>query len=77
MNELYEYRVTKRLSVHSKIVLVTTLLLTVSGTILIFLFEYGNEKTLGPLSEWGKVLGSFTKRLHHELLAPIHWLLGT
>lgn len=58
MNELYEYRVTKRLSVHSKIVLVTTLLLTVSGTILIFLFEYGNEKTLGPLSEWGKVLGS-------------------
>lgn len=58
MNELYEYRVTKRLSVHSKIVLVTTLLLTVSGTILIFLFEYGNQKTLGPLSEWGKVLGS-------------------
>lgn len=58
MNELYEYRVTKRLSVHSKIVLVTTLLLTASGTILIFLFEYGNQKTLGLLSEWGKVLGS-------------------
>jgi len=58
MNELYEYRVTKRLSVHSKIVLVTTLLLTASGTILIFLFEYGNQKTLGSLSVWGKVLGS-------------------
>ncbi|QSB10221.1 Trk family potassium uptake protein [Lysinibacillus fusiformis] len=58
MNELYEYRVTKRLSVHTKIVLVTTLLLTISGTILIFLFEYGNKKTLGPLSDWGKVLGS-------------------
>lgn len=58
MNELYEYRATKRLSVHSKIVLVTTLLLTASGTILIFFFEYGNQKTLGSLSEWGKVLGS-------------------
>ncbi|MDM5249314.1 MULTISPECIES: TrkH family potassium uptake protein [unclassified Lysinibacillus] len=58
INELYEYRETKRLSVHSKIVLTTTLILTVGSTILIFLFEYGNSKTLGPLSEWGKVLGS-------------------
>ncbi|MGE7947371.1 TrkH family potassium uptake protein [Lysinibacillus sp. NPDC093688] len=58
INELYEYRDTKRLSVHSKIVLTTTLILTVGSTILIFLFEYGNSKTLGPLTEWGKVLGS-------------------
>lgn len=58
INELYEYRETKRLSVHSKIVLTTTLILTIGSTILIFLFEYGNSKTLGPLSEWGKVLGS-------------------
>ncbi|MFF2795011.1 TrkH family potassium uptake protein [Lysinibacillus xylanilyticus] len=58
INELYEYRETKRLSVHSKIVLSTTLILTIGSTILIFLFEYGNSKTLGPLSEWGKVLGS-------------------
>lgn len=58
INELYEYRETKRLSVHSKIVLTTTLILTIGSTVLIFLFEYGNSKTLGPLSEWGKVLGS-------------------
>ncbi|PJO40421.1 TrkH family potassium uptake protein [Lysinibacillus xylanilyticus] len=58
INELYEYRETKRLSVHSKIVLSTTLILTIGSTILIFLFEYGNSKTLGPLTEWGKVLGS-------------------
>ncbi|MFJ6208405.1 TrkH family potassium uptake protein [Lysinibacillus sp. NPDC092081] len=58
INELYEYRNTKRLSVHTKIVLTTTLILTVGSTILIFLFEYGNSSTLGPLSEWGKVLGS-------------------
>ena len=58
MNELYEYRETRRLSVHTKIVLITTLILTAGATILIFLFEYGNDKTLGPLSETGKVLGS-------------------
>jgi len=58
INELYEYRGTKRLSVHTKIVLTTTFILTVGSTLLIFLFEYGNSKTLGPLSEWGKILGS-------------------
>lgn len=58
MNELYEYRDTHRLSVHTKVVLLTTVILTVGATILIFLFEYGNDKTLGPLSETGKVLGS-------------------
>ena len=58
MNELYEYRETHRLSVHSKVVLLTTVILTVGATILIFLFEYGNDKTLEPLSASGKVLGS-------------------
>lgn len=58
MNELYEYRKTHRLSLHSKVVLTTTIILTVGATILIFLFEYGNTKTLGPLSETGKALGA-------------------
>ena len=57
-NELYEYHETHRLSVHSKVVLWTTVILTVGATILIFLFEYGNDKTLEPLSATGKVLGS-------------------
>ncbi|MEC1156229.1 TrkH family potassium uptake protein [Cytobacillus horneckiae] len=59
INELYEYRETRRLSVHTKIVLMTTVILTVCATILIFLFEYGNDKTLGTLSEAGKSLGAF------------------
>lgn len=59
INELYEYRESHRLSVHSKVVLVTTLILIVSSIILILLFEYGNNKTLGPLSSSGKFLGSF------------------
>ncbi|MGE8035289.1 TrkH family potassium uptake protein [Lysinibacillus sp. NPDC093692] len=58
INELYEYRGTKRISVHTKIVLTTTFILTIGSTLLIFLFEYNNSKTIGPLSEWGKILGS-------------------
>lgn len=59
MNELYEYRETKRLSVHSKIVLSATVILTVGSTLLIFLFEYTNSKTIGDLTGMGKILGSF------------------
>lgn len=58
MNELYEYRDTRMLSVNTKVVLITTLILTLGATILIFLFEYGNEKTIGPLSFLGKTLGA-------------------
>ena len=58
MNELYEYHETHRLSLHTKVVLLTTLSLIIGATILIFIFEYGNDKTLGPLSYTGKVLGS-------------------
>ncbi|CAM5205837.1 Trk family potassium uptake protein OS=Lysinibacillus sphaericus OX=1421 GN=LS41612_08005 PE=4 SV=1 [Lysinibacillus sphaericus] len=59
MNELYEYRETKRLSVDSKIVLSATVILTVGSTLLIFLFEYSNSKTIGDLTGMGKILGSF------------------
>ena len=59
INELYEYRQTHRISLHTKVVLITTLILIVGSTILIFLFEYGNGKTLGPLSSTGKALGAF------------------
>ena len=58
MNELYEYRTTRRLSMHAKVVLWATLVLTLGAMILIFTFEYGNTKTLEPLSNIGKVLGS-------------------
>lgn len=58
INEIYQYRETRRLSVHTKVVLVMTLILTLGGAILIFIFEFGNAKTLEPLSPIGKVLGS-------------------
>lgn len=59
IHELYEYRQTKRLSLHTKIVLMATSTLVVGATILIFLLEYHNAKTLGTLSPVGKWLGAF------------------
>lgn len=58
IHELYEYPVTNKISLHSKVVLFTTLMLIVGASILIFLFEYSNDKTLGPLSSTGKALGA-------------------
>ena len=58
MNELFEYRKSKRLSLHTKIVLMTSMTLLVVGTAGIFLLEYTNGLTLKPLSFSGKLLGS-------------------
>ncbi|MEH7075335.1 TrkH family potassium uptake protein [Neobacillus drentensis] len=58
MNELYEYRKSKRLSLHTKIVLITSMILLAVGTAGIFFLEYTNELTLKPLSLPGKILGS-------------------
>ncbi len=58
MNELYEYKRTRRLSLHTKVVLYTSAWLLVIGTVFIFLLEFNNPKTLQPLSMTGKFLGS-------------------
>ncbi len=57
-NELFEFRKVKRLSLHTKIVLITSAILVATGTILIFLLEFSNEKTLKPLSFTRKILAS-------------------
>jgi trk system potassium uptake protein len=59
MNELFVYRKVKRLSLHTKVVLMTSAILLLLGTIGILLFEYSNDKTLKPLSLLGKILSSF------------------
>jgi len=58
VNELYEYRHTRRLSLHTKVVLATSAFLVVAGTALILLLEYNNPKTLQPLTPMGKLLAS-------------------
>ncbi len=59
LNELYEYRKTRKLSLQTKIVLSTTSIFLIGATLLILVFEYGNDKTLGQLSGQGKILGAF------------------
>lgn len=45
----------KNLSLHSKIVLITTAILISIGACLIMLFEYNNTSTIGSLSFWQKL----------------------
>ncbi|MBB6732512.1 TrkH family potassium uptake protein [Cohnella zeiphila] len=56
--DLVDYPIRRRLSLHSKVALSMTLLLTVGGAILILLFEYTNEKTLGPLGPGSQALAA-------------------
>lgn len=48
-----------RLKLQSKISLITTIILIVSGALVIFIFEYNNIKTLGSMNIYGKVISSF------------------
>ena len=45
----------RHLTLHSKIAIVTTLILIFGGGILIFSFEYGNPATIGNMSLWDKI----------------------
>ncbi|WXJ95463.1 Ktr system potassium uptake protein B [Neomoorella carbonis] len=57
--DIYTKRSWKRLSLHSKIVIRTTLLLIVTATVIIFLLEYTNTKSLAPLPLGEKILASY------------------
>ncbi|MFY4776438.1 TrkH family potassium uptake protein [Metabacillus sp. RGM 3146] len=59
ISDLFEKKSLRRVSLHTKVVLSTTTLLLAAGTVLIFLLEYNNPKTLQPLSAIGKFLASF------------------
>ncbi|THF76931.1 TrkH family potassium uptake protein [Cohnella fermenti] len=56
--DLVEYRRNRRLSLHSKVAICVTLLLFVVGAIVILLFEFTNEKTLGPLGTADKIFAA-------------------
>ena len=48
-----------KLAIHSKIVINTTLIVTIVSTLLICVVEFGNSNTIKPLSITGKILASF------------------
>lgn len=56
--DLWNCRQTRRFSLHTKVVLTTTVLLIVLGAGFIFVAEYGNAKTLGDLPPADKVMAS-------------------
>ncbi len=49
----------KKLSLHSKIAITTTVFLIISGALLVFIFEFTNDKTLANMSTPFKVMNSF------------------
>ncbi|GFN23158.1 TrkH family potassium uptake protein [Thermanaeromonas sp. C210] len=48
-----------RLSLHSRMVLLTTLVLIVAGTLILLAIEWDNPNTLGPLSPAGKGMAAY------------------
>lgn len=57
-SEIYNYKNSKRLSLHSKLVITMTVVLIVGGMILFFLFEMYNPKTMGPMTLKDRLLAS-------------------
>ncbi|MGH4139416.1 TrkH family potassium uptake protein [Clostridium sp.] len=56
--EIYNSKGNKRLSVHSRVIIYTTIVLIFGGAILMFLFEMNNPYTMKGMSIKGKVLSS-------------------
>ena len=48
-----------KLNIHSKLVIISTAFLIISGALVIFLLEANNKETMGQLSTSGKILASF------------------
>lgn len=59
MADLIDYRKTRRLLLHSKVVLSMTASLIMIGTVVIFIFEFTNSRTLGTLDLGGKIWAAF------------------
>ncbi|GAA0763050.1 TrkH family potassium uptake protein [Clostridium sartagoforme] len=57
--EIYEFRSIKKFSIHSKLVLISTLILILIGTLLIFVFERNNVETIANMNMKDKMLNSF------------------
>jgi trk system potassium uptake protein TrkH len=57
--DIFTTRNFTKLSLHSKVVITTTLILILSGFIAFYFLEYTNENTLGSLTPTGKILASF------------------
>lgn len=57
--ELARVRKFKKFSVYTKLVLIATAAIIVTGTLLTLVMEWNNPDTLGPMPVWQKVLNAF------------------
>lgn len=57
LSDLIDFRKRRKLSLHSKVVLSTTTALILIGTLVIFIFEFTNSRTLASL-DWGAKIWS-------------------
>ena len=73
--DIAEYRKSKSLLLHTKVVLVTTACLIIGGAIFFYFFEYNNPATMGKLDFFGKinsaVFQSITPRTAGYNLLPL------
>jgi trk system potassium uptake protein TrkH len=57
--EIINFRKGKKLTLHTKIVLIMTGVLIITGAVLFFLFEFGNPETIGNKPLGTKIMSSF------------------
>lgn len=57
--DLYHWRRGRRLTLHTKIVVIATAVLILLGTIVLGICEWNNPKTLGEMTPFQKILNSF------------------
>ncbi|MDO4673779.1 TrkH family potassium uptake protein [Campylobacter sp.] len=66
--ELYFFQKKRlqNLSLHTKIVVFATIILIISSTLIIFIFEYSNSKTIGNFSFFDKFLASYFAAINYR-----------
>jgi trk system potassium uptake protein TrkH len=70
MADLIDYRKSRRLLLHSKVVLSTTAALILIGAVVIFVFEFTNTRTLGPLNLGSKIWAAFFQSVAPRTAGP-------
>lgn len=56
--DIYDFKNRRKLSLHTRLVIVTTVILIFGGAVLMFLFEMYNSKTIANMSLKGKIISS-------------------
>lgn len=70
MSDVMDFQNKKKLTLHSKVVLSMTGFLIVFGALVIFIFEFTNNRTMGSLDMGGKVLASFFQSVAPRTAGP-------